>query len=233
MERKLLERMLGAAALVAALVVLGPLLLDGNRNSLPRRDGPAAGGSAEELQTHTVTLQASGRLRPTSVSEDRAVSRTGIAPGLPTPVSGTATEQQPAPAPARPATAPEPMGARVPAPRPTSVGDATAPAIDTTKTTRTGDTGAGRPVQAAKAAPVAASSEAWAVQVGTFGERANAERLTRQLTERGFAAFLSPFSRGGKIFFRVRVGPAHDRASAAELARQLATAGHAGPVVAN
>ncbi len=71
----------------------------------------------------------------------------------------------------------------------------------------------------------------WAVQLGSFKERENAVRLTAELQELGFAAFLSqsPTESGG--LHRVRIGPLKDRESAEAMAGRLKKSSHEGQVV--
>ena len=71
----------------------------------------------------------------------------------------------------------------------------------------------------------------WAVQLGTFGNQQNAERLAADLRKQGFAAFLSQLSTGSGELHRVRIGPQKDRESAEAMAERLARAGHKGQVV--
>ena len=71
----------------------------------------------------------------------------------------------------------------------------------------------------------------WAVQLGSFSNQENAERLAADLRAQGYAAFLSQLSKDGDALHRVRVGPQKDRASAETVAEQLGAAGHAGQVV--
>ncbi len=71
----------------------------------------------------------------------------------------------------------------------------------------------------------------WAVQLGSFGNQENAERLAADLRKQGFAAFLSQLSTGGDDLHRVRIGPQKDRESAEAMAERLAKAGHTGQVV--
>jgi cell division septation protein DedD len=86
---------------------------------------------------------------------------------------------------------------------------------------------------AAPARPEAAarSSGGWLVQIGTFGQKGNAERLSGALQKSGFDAFVSPTSRGEKTLYRVRVGPAGAKDEATQLAGRLGAAGHQGQVV--
>jgi DedD protein len=69
------------------------------------------------------------------------------------------------------------------------------------------------------------------VQLGTFGKRENADRLVRDMTAKGFAAFVVPTTSNGHELYRVRVGPARDRAAAEALATELKRAGQSGSIV--
>ena len=76
-----------------------------------------------------------------------------------------------------------------------------------------------------------ASRGSFAVQLGTFGSRDNADRLVRDMTSKGFTAFVAPFTKEGHELYRVRVGPARDRAAAEALAGQLRRIGQSGSIV--
>jgi DedD protein len=71
----------------------------------------------------------------------------------------------------------------------------------------------------------------WAVQLGSFTNQQNAERLAADLRKQGFAAFLSQLSTASGQLHRVRIGPQKDRESAEAIAEKLAKAGHKGQVV--
>jgi DedD protein len=71
----------------------------------------------------------------------------------------------------------------------------------------------------------------FAVQLGTFGKRENADRLARDMSAKGFAAFVVPTTTNGHELYRVRVGPTRDRESAEALAVQLKRIGQSGSVV--
>ena len=80
--------------------------------------------------------------------------------------------------------------------------------------------------------PVTASATGmWAVQMGSFSSKANAERLATDLRKKGFAAFLSQLKTSSGELHRVRIGPQKDRSSAESIAAQLDRAGHKGQVV--
>lgn len=71
----------------------------------------------------------------------------------------------------------------------------------------------------------------WAVQLGSFSNQQNAERLAAELRKQGYAAFLSQLSTADGALHRVRIGPQKDRDSAEVVAAKLRTAGHASQVV--
>ena len=84
---------------------------------------------------------------------------------------------------------------------------------------------------AAQKVPETSPTGMWAVQLGSFRDRENAVRLTAELKELGFAAFLSqsPTESGG--LHRVRIGPLKDRESAEAMAGRLKKSSHDGQVV--
>jgi len=71
----------------------------------------------------------------------------------------------------------------------------------------------------------------WAVQLGSFKDQANAERLAADLRKQGYAAFLSQLQTDKGALHRVRIGPQNNRDSAEAIAAKLTTAGHKGQVV--
>ena len=89
------------------------------------------------------------------------------------------------------------------------------------------------PQSAPDPAPAADTSSTgmWAVQLGSFSNQENAERLAADLRNQGFAAFLSQVRTDGGQLHRVRIGPQKDRDTAEEIAAQLQRSGHTGQVV--
>jgi len=80
-------------------------------------------------------------------------------------------------------------------------------------------------------APTASSTGMWAVQLGSFGNQENAERLAAELRKQGHAAFLSQVMTSDGQRHRVRIGPQKDRAAAEAVAASLKKAGHDGKVL--
>jgi DedD protein len=71
----------------------------------------------------------------------------------------------------------------------------------------------------------------WAVQLGSFSNQANADRLAADLRKQGFAAFLSQLQTESGSLHRVRIGPQKNREGAEAMAAKLNSAGHKGQVV--
>lgn len=87
------------------------------------------------------------------------------------------------------------------------------------------------PVTAKPPTEESSATGMWAVQLGSFGNQENAERLAAELRSQGFAAFLSKLKTPSGELHRVRVGPQKDRPSAEAMAARLEKAGHEGKVL--
>jgi DedD protein len=83
----------------------------------------------------------------------------------------------------------------------------------------------------AQAEAVKSETGMWAVQLGSFSNQENAERLAAELRKQGYAAFLSQLKTANGTLQRVRIGPQKDRESAEAVAAKLKLAGHASQVV--
>ena len=82
-----------------------------------------------------------------------------------------------------------------------------------------------------KSPPAASTTGMWAVQLGSFSNKKNAEKLAADLRKQGYAAFLSQLATDSGQLHRVRIGPQKDRESAEAMAKRLAKVGHKGQVV--
>lgn len=210
MDRALKERIIGATVLVLFVVLVVPVFLDGpnSNDEVISQNVPLPGQSGDENQTIVLNrdrdqpVPAANNNRP-AVTEEKEVEATP-APVQedPQPATEEAVENDPEPAAEKPVeTKPE-------------TAEDTAPA------------------QAEAAAPVESSSTGmWAVQLGSFGDQDNADKLAADLRKQNFTAFLSKLSSSSGELHRVRIGPQKDRASAEAVAEQLLKAGHKGQVV--
>jgi DedD protein len=81
------------------------------------------------------------------------------------------------------------------------------------------------------AATRTAPSKGWAVQLGVFASRDNADRLSKQLKGKGYPVTVNEISGNGKRLWRVRVGPEAGRPAADALRAKLRAEGHKGATV--
>jgi DedD protein len=79
--------------------------------------------------------------------------------------------------------------------------------------------------------PAASTTGMWAVQLGSFSNKENADKLAADLRKQGYAAFLSQLKTSSGQLQRVRIGPQKDRESAEAMAARLLKVGHQGQVV--
>jgi DedD protein len=209
MESRAKQRLTGAIILVALFVLLVPELLTGPRDARPDAQAP----DDEGLRRYTIELDAQRAApNPMAPAPETAVALPPVA----TPMGET-------PQPATDVAAAEPRAASaVPATNPM----APVPAPSAART---------EPAHVEPARPTtpgrAAEPGTFVVQLGTFSKRDNADRLVRDMTARGFAAFVVPITTNGHELYRVRVGPTRDRAAAEALAAQLKRVGQDGSIV--
>jgi DedD protein len=223
MDSRAKQRLTGAVILVALFVLLVPELLTGPREAHP----PADDGSETGLRQYTIDLDSQER-GPTqadtpddsSVALPPVVTPMNGAPRLAQPGESAAPEEAAAPAtnPMAPSGATNNVAAPTPAPPARPAAPATSPE---------------KRSEAPPPAPTNQRAErgTFVVQLGSFSVRANADRLARDMTARGFAAFVVPITSKGRELFAVRVGPVRDRAAAEALAAELKRAGQSGSIV--
>lgn len=209
MDSRAKQRLTGAIILVALFVLLVPELLTGPRGT----DAP--GTAAEDgMRRYTIDLNAANA--PAPPAESTTPPPVALPqPASPQPAIPQAVNEQSLAMPgdsAEPATAPV---AAVPAPATVPPPVSAAPRIEAQKTTP----------------PPSVQPGSFVVQLGSFGSRDNADRLVRDMTAKGFAAFVAPIKSGGRELYRVRVGPTRDRAQAEALAAQLRRVGQSGAIV--
>ena len=87
------------------------------------------------------------------------------------------------------------------------------------------------PTKVPASTPRASTTGMWAVQLGSFSNKDNADKLAADLRKQGYAAFLSQLKTDAGQLHRVRIGPQKDRESAEAMAARLAKVGHKGQVV--
>lgn len=195
------HRIIGAVILVALAVIFVPAILD--------RSG----------QPETATVS---DIPPPSSQNENKVVVVPVTPPASTagPAIGadpSAPADKPATAETPPVTAKAPTEQPVPAPR----AKEPPPVANAATATRTKElTGAAKPAPK----PVSRQAEVkngWVVQVGTFANSANANRLQGQLQKMGHKVNVDRINRGGNNSLRLRVGPFKDKAHAVKAQGQI------------
>jgi DedD protein len=79
--------------------------------------------------------------------------------------------------------------------------------------------------------PISSKAGSWAVQLGSFANRANADNLVHQLKAQAMPVYILSSGSGTSARYRVRVGPLPDRQAADKTAVKLKALGHASSVV--
>ena len=221
MDRALKERIVGAVVLVVIAVLVVPVFLDG-----PAPDG--------EMISESVTLPGQDG------GDDRRTVVLQLDRDQPLPVSGSSPDARPAStsSPADNGDSPAAAPAENRDVAPTAV--AAAPQEEEREPVSEPEPEPEPPVRepdpppSAAAVDVTATESAtgmWAVQIGSFSNKENADRLAAGLREKGYAAFLSQVRTGGGELHRVRIGPQKDRDSAEAVAAKLASDDVDGQVV--
>ena len=228
MERALKERIIGASVLVVVVVLVVPVFLDG-----PPEDG--------EVVSRQVSLPGQNiqNIQTVVLDRDRDEPVPAAATTTPTPAPVRETQREAVPANAEgfdddgadDADAENTGGNDT---RPVGNGDEDESVTVASARQATAAPAESRP---ARNTPAVANNAAtsttgmWAVQLGSFSNRENAERLAADLRKQGFAAFLSGLTTGSGQLHRVRIGPQKDRDDAKAMATRLKSAGHTGQVV--
>lgn len=213
MERPLKERLIGAAVLVAAAIILVPEMLSGPKKPSPR--AAAEPGAATATKTYTVDLrQPSSKPAIASPAEEPQAPAESEA-GTEAESSSEPTSEPESPVPQEPApeTSQEPPPASPDPPKsePSSQFSAPAPVAS------------GPPPANPIASPPkkGLASGKWAVQVGSFASPATANGLAQRLEKQGYDAFVRSVNVKGKQLYRVRVGPMADRSAAEAVLTKL------------
>jgi cell division septation protein DedD len=243
MDRALLERMIGAIALVLLLVIVAPALLDGSRESSSDR----LSNAQDDQNVRTEIIVLNEPRDPEALQESKSAAEP-LQPGV--VVAGRlapaakADESSVAAVPA--VTQPETqVNNPAPAPAPARVVVATPTTSPSTETDGNESASVSRPVagdskiskslpeksQRKLAAADTVKAAGFAVQLGSFGQAANAQKYAAELNAKGFAAFVRSGSTGTGEIHRVYAGPRPSRDAAQQLAAVLGNAGYRGIVV--
>jgi DedD protein len=211
MDSRAKQRLTGAIILATLFVLLVPELLTGPKPA----SSPVAPAEEEGLRSYTIDIDGKSPPAPPATN--------------PAPTSPVGAPAASGAAPPPPEVATTPSNAAAPGAAPSEPGDATSESPRSAAPVANAP--APVPVAPPQAVPAQVPRGSFVVQLGSFGSRDNADRLVRDMSAKGFTAFVAPIKSGGRELYRVRVGPTRDRASAEALAAALKRVGQSGSIV--
>lgn len=219
MDRRLKERLIGATILVALIVLIVPELLSGPKH--PALPPLAAGLPASPSRSVVVDLDTRKAIaEPDSGAASQAAPAAAPNAGAAGAAGGAREENAASPEPP-PASTPSvatlkaqntaqaPLETSAPAPKSASGTPRSAPPVDTQAT----------------------PSRGWAVQLGSFASRSNADRLVHRLQAGGGSFYVVSGGSGRSLRYRVRMGPLADRSAAERALAKLKAQGHPATMV--
>jgi DedD protein len=258
MDRRVKERLVGATILVVLIVLIVPELLSGPKARVTPVQPPSAAGPAEAVRNVTVDLAtskatpaentpadntaASAALPAESTTAAGAAGSGDAAPGNTAsgdatasgvaPTAESAPGEGPAGAPASTSRANRAQGpptiATLKAQQPAHSAE---PQLESEPPTPRSAPQASKPGNASATAPAGASNHHWAVQLGSFASRANAEKLVRQRKPLDASLYVSSSGKGASLRYRVRIGPLADRDAAERVVAKLKKEGQSASLV--
>jgi DedD protein len=243
-ERLVKERLVGAAVLMAAAIILIPEMLSGpdqgKEADLGANSGQAAAKSGEgggstrangnsPIKTYTIDLsQSPGARAAQGIDENRAPP----AEEIPTPLPAAAQESPAADPQVKPESTEESTRAAAVATQP-QASDESPPAVVEPPTRTPPPATTSSPSRTLASDAATPTSGGWAVQLGSFSKQSTAERLAGEMRTQGHDAFVMPVKSGAATLYRVRIGPMTDRASAETALRSVKPKAPGAAVVAN
>lgn len=208
MDSQVKERIVGAVVLVAIGVWFFPWILDGTDDADPTPvTTPVLAPAEDQLPVRTETVN----LDP--LAPDAQPESEESAPALP-----PRTEVLADTAPAEQPPVEEPEVQQPAAEQPVAEQQADAEPVVA-------------PPEPVASPPVAAVESGWIVQLGSFGEEANARQLAGRVADYGFDARVTEFETRGRLLHRVRVSGYATRAQAEAAVSSLSAHGFVAQVV--
>jgi len=222
MERRLKERLIGAAVLALAAVIFIPMILD----NTSRRDGAITETNIpkrpeEDFSSRVVPAQEAAPAQPAGAAKQQAETPPQKEKSKTAPPQETRSETA-APPPGQPETSAKPEAPSTPAQAARGETQPAAPEKSVTPSAPAAKSESAVPVQEKSAsAPAQRGLPEYVVQIGAFGSKANADRLIKKLRDGGYHAFVETVTQDSQTVYRVRVGPELRRSRAEALKKKL------------
>jgi DedD protein len=201
MEQQLKERLVGATVLVVIAIIVIPMVLDGPNDSSVRQQLDLPSGERSARRTVSIPLDDESS-RPEARQQETDRPSRSSEPVADEPV----TEPRLAETTAAVPDDDEPES---------SAADTAAPSQPQSQS---------RESASSEPVPEASRTQPWTVQVGSFGNQANADRLVERLEDMGYGdAYVSRYDDGATVHYRVRVGGYADRDTAVAKAAEISS----------
>lgn len=214
MDRRVKERLVGASILAALIVLVVPELLSGP--VLVPASSRLPVGAPEPVRNVTVDLATSKAPEPPAALDVPAASSAVASSTAASSVAAADAPESVPPTSAPGTSGPVTSGSAV------SAAPAAPPPVEIAPS---------RPTSTTTTAKPATAGHTWAVQLGSFVSRDNADKLARQLRAQGFGVYVLPGGSGPSLRYRVRIGPMADRSAAAQTVAKLKSSGQVASLV--
>ena len=203
MERKLQERLTGAAVLILIAVLLVPEMFTGTHtrsNQTPSAEATGAG----QLKTYHVDLEADTTYA--AVTHSVASLPEEVAPqSLPVVVPANEQTSSATSVISRAESAAQPS---------TSVSSSVAASVMQHSSAASSAHVVTTQAKKTSTSNTTKNTDKWAVQIGSFSTQKTAQEVVSKLSAKGLKATFSPIKIGGKTLYRVRSMPIADRSAA-------------------
>ena len=218
MDRRVKERLIGATILVVLIVLIVPELLSG-----PKRPAPQQAALSLPVPTRSVSVDLATSKATTASGADVAGAAVPSADSSATAALSAPSAAAPEAAGSTPTDAPTVTTLRAQAPAAAVESHESAPksAVETRKSSAAD----------AEEAVASSSHHSWAVQLGSFANKENAEKLAHQLRAQRASVYVISSGSGPSLRYRVRVGPLRDREAAERTIAKLKSEGHPATLV--
>jgi DedD protein len=215
-DRRVKERLIGACILVVLAVALVPELLSGPKPAVP------ADAAADAVR---LPAGAPDPVRNVTVDLGAAQAASGdTASGPPAPAQQLTSADAASSAVSRPPSVAQ-VGAAPTGAAPTGA----APTAAMSPVSAPPDGAPSHVLETPAALPT--SGQTFTVQLGSFANRSNADKLVHQLKAQGFALYVNTEGSGPAARYRVRMGPLADRAAAERMITKLEGLGQSATIV--
>ncbi len=226
LKRRSRRRLVGSIALFLAAIIIVPALVETEPEHTPSDIELVVPARPNSQTTVAPVLTAPTLDRSASSAEQPKAEKDGVASA---PALAQVVEPQPVP---KPDTKPEPKPEPKSEVKPETKVDPK-PKVESSPAVKTETKTESTPVAKPADDPIAqfAKAEVFWVQVTALSDKARAEVLRKELTDKGFPAKTESTTTANGVVYRVRVGPLAGQSAADESKARLAKAGYAGRVV--